>query len=174
MDSYLEQLQQAIATATRGMTREELAPHPEGNADGKWCVAEVLEHLYLTYTGTIKGCERCLQAGKPLAGPITLKQRARITLVVRLSHLPKGRKAPEHATPKGMSPEKVVAEIGATIATMGELIAQCEARYGARTRVLDHPILGPLTARQWRKFHWVHGRHHVKQIFKLRTTRDLS
>ena len=174
MDSYLEQLQQAIATATRGMTSQELARHPGGKSDGKWCVAEVLEHLYLTYTGTIKGCERCLQAGKPLAGPITLKQRARITLVVKLSHLPKGRKAPERTTPKGMSPEKVVAEIGATIATMGELIAQCEARYGARTRVLDHPILGPLTARQWRKFHWVHGRHHVKQILKLRTTRDLS
>ena len=174
MDSYLEQLQQAIANATRGMTREELTRHPGGNAGGKWCVAEVLEHLYLTYTGTIKGCEHCLQAGKPLAGPITLKQRARITLVVKLSYLPKGRKAPERTTPKGMSPEKVVAEIGITIATMGELITQCEARYGARTRVLDHPILGPLTARQWRKFHWVHGRHHVKQILKLRTTGDLS
>jgi hypothetical protein len=174
MDSYLQQLQLAIAAATRDITGEELARHPGGNADGKWCVAEVLEHLYLTYTGTIKGCERCLQAGKPLAGPITLKQRARITLVVKLSYLPNGRKAPERTTPKGMSPEKVVAEIGAAIVTMGELLAQCEARYGARTRVLDHPILGPLTARQWRKFHWVHGRHHVKQILNLRTSKGLS
>ena len=109
-----------------------------------------------------------------MAGPITLKQRARITLGVKLSYLPNGRKAPERTTPKGMSPEKVVAEIGAAIATMGELLAQCEARYGARTRVLDHPILGPLTARQWRKFHWVHGRHHVKQILNLRTSKGLS
>jgi hypothetical protein len=51
---------------------------------------------------------------------------------------------------------------------MDEVIGQCEARFGKRTRVLDHPVLGPLTARQWRKFHWVHGRHHVKQIQKLR------
>jgi hypothetical protein len=34
--------------------------------------------------------------------------------------------------------------------------------------VLDHLILGPLTAAQWRKFHWIHGRHHVKQILRLR------
>ena len=174
MDSHLEQLQQAIASATRGMTGEDLTRHPKGHPDGKWSAAEVLEHLYLTYTGTIKGCDRCLQKGKPLASAITLKQRARITLVIKLSYFPKGRKAPERATPKGMSPEKVMAEIGTQIASMGELLAQCEARHGARTRVLDHPILGPLTARQWRKFHWVHGRHHVKQILKLRTTTDLS
>ena len=59
-------------------------------------------------------------------------------------------------------------EIGPRISAMDDLIAQCEARFGKRTRVLDHPFLGPLTARQWRKFHWVHGRHHLKQIQKLR------
>jgi hypothetical protein len=51
---------------------------------------------------------------------------------------------------------------------MDDQIAKCEARFGKRTRVLDHPILGPLTGRQWRKFHWVHGQHHLKQIHKLR------
>jgi Protein of unknown function (DUF1569) len=178
MDSHLEQLQQAIASATRGMSRQELIRHPDsypkGHPRGKWSAAEVLEHLYLTYTGTIKGLERCLQTGKPLASPITLKQRARITLVIKLGFLPKGKKAPERSTPRGMSPDKVTAEIGSQIATMGELLAQCEARYGARTRVLNHPILGPLTAQQWRKFHWVHGWHHVKQISKLLTTRNPS
>jgi hypothetical protein len=73
-----------------------------------------------------------------------------------------------------MPADKVVAEIASQIAAMGELIAQCEARYGAKTRVMNHPILGPLTARQWRKFHWVHGRHHVKQILNLRTSQSLS
>ena len=53
-----------------------------------------------------------------------------------------------------MSAEKVVADIGPQIAAMDKLIAQCEERYGSRTKVLDHPVLGPLTASQWRKFHW--------------------
>ena len=51
---------------------------------------------------------------------------------------------------------------------MDEAIAQCEQRYGSRAMVLDHPVLGPLTARQWRKFHLAHGRHHVKQIRERR------
>ena len=168
MDSYLEQLQQAIAAATHGASSEELARHPEGSPNDSWCMAEVLEHLYLTYTGTVKGLERCLQAGKPLATPINLKQRAQISLVIGLNYFPRGRKSPERARPKGMSPDKVMAEIGPQIVSMGALLAECESCFGAATRVMDHPILGPLTARQWRKFHWVHGRHHVKQILKLR------
>ena len=168
MDLYLERLQQAIASATNGMTSDELTRHPEGQPEGTWNVAEVLEHLYLTYAGTTKAFERCLKAGKPLASPITLKQRVGITLVTELGYFPKGRKAPERATPKGMPADKLMVDIGPQIAAMDKLIAQCEAKYGARNKVLDHPILGPLTARQWRKFHWLHGRHHVKQISRLR------
>src|SRR5947207_10653414 len=63
MDSYLHRLQQAITSATRGMTIEQLT----SRAEGKWSAAEILEHLYLTYSGTVKGMERCLQLGKPLA-----------------------------------------------------------------------------------------------------------
>ncbi len=167
MDSYLERLHEAITSATRGMTTEDLTRHPEG----KWSAAEVLEHLHLTYTGTVKGCERCLQAGRPLASSPTLKQRLSILVVTGMGYFPEGRQAPSFTRPRGMGAEKVVAEIGPKIAAMDQLITQCEARYGVRTRVLDHPILGPLTARQWRKFHWVHGRHHVKQIWQLRSGR---
>ena len=164
MDSYLERLRQAIASATSDMTAEELTRHPEG----KWSAAEVLEHLYLTYTGTQKAFERCLKAGKPLAGVPTLKQRVAATAVTELGYFPKGRKSPDQVFPRGLSGEKMVAEIGPQIDAMDKIIAQCEERYGSRVRVLDHPTLGPLTARQWRKFHLAHGRHHVKQILARR------
>ncbi len=164
MDAYLQRLQEAIASATRGMTAKELGRH----AEGKWSAAEVLEHLYLTYSGTVKGFERVLQEGKPLARRPMLRDRMRTFVVTGLGYLPEGRKAPERTQPRGMAGEEVVGEIGPRISAMDEVIAQCEARFGKRTRVLDHPILGPLTARQWRKFHWVHGQHHVKQIRELR------
>ncbi|HYM06222.1 MAG TPA: DinB family protein [Terriglobales bacterium] len=162
MDSYLERLRQTITSATGDMSVEELTRQPEG----KWSVAQVLEHLYLTYTGTQKAFERCLKAGKPLAGIPTLKQRVATTAVTGLGYFPKGRKSPDQVLPRGVLAEKVVAEIGPQIVTMDKAIADCEARYGSRVRVLDHPVLGPLTARQWRKFHLVHGRHHVKQILE--------
>jgi hypothetical protein len=165
MDAYLKRLQEGIASAIHGMSPEDLRRHPES----KWSTAEVLEHLYLTYTGTTKAFERCLQEGKPLARKPMLLDRMRTFVVTGLGHMPEGRKAPERAQPRGMPADEVSREIGSRISAMDTVIAQCEARFGERTRILDHPILGPLTARQWRKFHWIHGRHHLKQIKKLRT-----
>jgi hypothetical protein len=164
MDSYLELLHQAIASATEGICEKDL----ERRTDGKWSAAEVLEHLYLTYTGTSKAFERCLQAGKPLASAPTLKNRMAAILVTEFGYFPEGRKSPDHACPKGISAEKVVTDICPQIAAMDKIIAQCEERFGSRKKVLDHPVLGPLTASQWRKFHWIHGRHHVKQILERR------
>ncbi len=166
MDSYLERLQQQIANATRDMSSEQLTRKLEG----KWSAAEVLEHLYLTYTGTQKAFERCLKAGKPLASNPTFKQRVAAAAVTEFGYFPEGRKSPDQVLPRGMPAEKIVADIGPQIAAMDNAIAQCEERYGSRIKVLDHPVLGPLTARQWRKFHLAHGRHHVKQISKMKTT----
>jgi len=164
MDPGLQRLQEAIAAAIRGLSQEQMAWH----LPGKWSTAEVLEHLFLSYSGTVKGCERCLQAGKPLADSPTLPQRLRVAVVVSGGYMPRGQKAPERTRPKGTSPEVVVAEIGAKIAAMDELIAQCEARHGKRTPLMNHPVLGPMTGPQWRGFHCVHGRHHLKQILRMR------
>jgi hypothetical protein len=164
MHSISQKLHDAVLSAVRGMTAEDLARHPEG----KWNTAEILEHLYLSYTGTIKGFERCLHEGKPLARPVTFKDRVKTAVVIRAGYLPNGRTAPKNTTPRGMAPEQVAAEIGPKIAAMDAIIAQCEARFGKTQRVLDHPILGPLTTSQWRRFHWLHGRHHVMQILERR------
>ena len=164
MNPQLERLQRQIASATTGLSAEQLTWH----RPGKWCAAEVLEHLYLTYTGTVKGFERVAEAGKPLAAAVSWKQRGQIFLVTGLGYFPTGREAPPVARPRGLPSEKVVAEIGPKIAEMDAIIRQCEEKLGARTKLLDHPILGPLTAGQWRKFHLLHGLHHVKQLRRLR------
>jgi hypothetical protein len=163
MDLGLKRLQQEIDAAIAGLTAEQMSWHPPG----KWCTAEVLEHLYLTYTGTIKGFERMMEAGKPIVTSPTLKQRVGNVLVLGFSYLPSGREAPKMSRPKGLPQEKVRAEIVAKIAEMDEFLSRCEEKMG-RGKLLDHPILGPLTAAEWKKFHGVHGRHHLKQIRKLR------
>jgi Protein of unknown function (DUF1569) len=164
MDSHLQRLKESIASATRGMRADDLT-RP---AEGKWSVAEILEHLYLTYAGTTKAFQRCLEAGKPLATSATLKQRIVILYVVGMSQFPGGRQAPKYTMPRGVPLEKIVTDVAAQIVTMENNITECEKRFGKRTKLLDHPILGPLTAHQWRKFHWVHGQHHVKQILRMR------
>jgi uncharacterized protein DUF1569 len=94
---------------------------------------------------------------------------------VGLGHMP-GRKAPATVQPRGLPAEQVRNEIWAKLAAMDAIIAQCEARFGREVKLLDHPILGPLTAPQWRELHLVHGRHHEKQLLRLResTTRQMG
>ena len=172
MDSRLEKMKKNLESAVEGMSSEQLSWHPRG----KWCAAEVLEHLYLTYTGTITGFERVLRKGKPLATRASVAQRVLTLVVVALGHMPAGRKAPAMVMPKGLPAEKVRNEIGAKIVAMDAIIAQCEARFGRRVQLLDHPILGPLSATQFRKLHLVHGQHHLKQLLRLResTSRQMG
>lgn len=163
MDPHLSQLQQEISSAVAGLTDSQMCAHPPG----KWSAAEILEHLYLTYTGTTKGFQRVLESGKPKVTPATWKQRGGRLVVLGLAFLPPGRQSPPMARPKGLPREKVQAEIGAKIAEMDAILTTCEGKFGARVKVLDHTILGPLTIQQWRKFHLVHGLHHIKQIQRL-------
>jgi hypothetical protein len=172
MDPRLEKLKEKLESAVEGMSSEQLSWH----LPGKWCAAEVLEHLYLTYTATIEGFERVIRKGKPLASRASMAQRALTFVVVGLGHMPAGRKAPAIVLPKGLSAEQVRNEIGAKMVAMDAMMAQCEARFGRRVQLLDHPILGPLSATQFRKLHLVHGQHHLKQILQLRegTTRQMG
>ena len=63
-----------------GMSSEQLSWH----LPGKWSAAQVLEHLYLTYTGTTKGLEKVLTRGAPLATKPSMAQRVLTFVVVRL------------------------------------------------------------------------------------------
>jgi hypothetical protein len=164
MDSGLEHLKSALESGVVDLSDQQIQWHPAG----KWSVAEILEHLYLTYTGTTKGFERLMAAGKPLTTHVSMKHRVRTLVVIGFSHMPEGRKAPPQAQPRGLSAETVRNEVGRKLQEMDAMIAQAEVRFGSRTRVLDHPILGPLSAPHWRKFHAVHGWHHHKQILQLR------
>src|ERR1700731_5085965 len=107
MDSRLERLKKTLESAVEGMSSEQLSWHPEG----KWCAAQVLEHLYLTYTGTIKGFQRLLEAGKPMATRASVRQRWRSLVVVGFGYLPPGKKAPPVTEPRGLPAEKVRNEV---------------------------------------------------------------
>ena len=172
MDSRLHKLNESLQSAVEGMSSEQLSWH----LPGKWCAAEVLEHLYLSYVGTIGGFERVMSRGKPLGSRASMAQRVLTAVVVGLGHIPAGLKAPAIVQPKGLPPEKVRSEIGEKIAALDAIIAQCAARFGRRVKLLDHPVLGPLSATQWRKLHLVHGQHHLKQILQLHesTTRQMG
>ncbi len=160
MNSYLERLRRELEDAIQGASVSALTQAPAG----KWSAAQILEHLFLTYKHTARGATKCLEQGAPMATGVSLKDRWATMVVLNMGHIPKGRKAPERATPRGMPPEEVWPAITAELQKMATGLDDCERKCGVRTKMMDHPSLGPLSAGEWRKFHWVHGRHHARQI----------
>jgi hypothetical protein len=131
---------------------------------GRWSVAEIVEHLDRTYTGTAKGLERCLEAGVPRATAQSLKGRMRRVVVVTLGWFPTGVEAPRHVQPTGdLSLSTLLERVSAHLADMDAALARAAGRFG-NGPVMDHPILGPFTTAQWARFHLVHTRHHCRQI----------
>ncbi|MDP9263916.1 MAG: DinB family protein [Acidobacteriota bacterium] len=164
MDSTLQRVKEAIETATGGMSAQQLDQHPEG----KWSAAGILEHLSITFGGTARLMRKCMEDGKPMASAPTLKQRLAVMLVTGWGYFPTGRPAPEFARPKGLEGEAALQSIRDNLAAMDQGLVEAEQRFGSEVKIADHVVLGPLTIPQWRRFHLVHTRHHMKQIARLR------
>src|SRR5687768_15717926 len=109
MDPRLDSLKQSLESAVDGMSDEQLSWH----LPGKWSAAEVLEHLYLTYTGTTRGLEKVLTRDAPLATKPSMRQRLLTFMVVRLGHVPGGLEAPARVQPRGLPVEQVRNEMRA-------------------------------------------------------------
>lgn len=164
MDSTLQSVKDAIEAATSGMSAAQLEQYPEG----KWSAAGVLEHLSITFGGTAGLMRKCLEGGKPLASKPTLKHRLFTLVVTGWGYFPTGWPAPEFSRPKGLGGEAALQSILGNLAAMDTALAECEQRFGSQVRIADHIVLGPLTIPQWRKFHLIHTRHHMKQIERLK------
>jgi hypothetical protein len=167
MHAKIGRLSKTIDNAICGMNSEALNWHPTG----KWSAAEILDHLNLTYLGTIKNMERRLAEGRPPAAEGRAgKTLARIA-VTKFGYFPPGRKSPERVLPCGTPVQQVLSEIQGNLARMDDLLSQCESRFPKGSVIAQHPALGPLTAAEWRGFHLTHGCHHMKQIRALRQQR---
>ncbi len=130
---------------------------------GKWSCALIFEHLLLSYTGTTKGLLNAMKAGRPLGSKAGLQDRVKTLWVTKLGLMPAGRTAPSYITPKnGLALDSMRRFYDALVA-MDATLADAERRFGSQVKLLDHPFLGPLNAREWRQFHRTHTRHHLKQ-----------
>ena len=166
MHSTSQQIREALASSTQGLSETEMRQHPEG----KWDAAAIVEHLALTYGSTARVMHKCLREGRPLATSSSLRHRAARFLLLRLHYIPPGRKAPKQVVPSGIAGNEALELISANLEKMDDALAQCEQRFGSKVNIADHPVLGPIPISGWRKFHLLHTRHHMKQIEALKTS----
>src|SRR5437764_1362692 len=107
MDSSLQPKLAEIEAAIAGLSEQEL----RAAAPDKWSIAEILEHLSITYVTSMKGVMSKVLAAGPRASRPRLKQRVTTFLVTGIGYFPQGRQAPEFTLPKGRATSDVLADI---------------------------------------------------------------
>jgi hypothetical protein len=163
--NYLQRTLVCVEQTTEGITLSEIQRR---GRPGGWSVAEILEHLARAFGATVLLLERQLAIGAGVERQATWPEQIRTLIVVRAGYFPKGKSASPFTRPKGADPELALSSFRQALAGMDESLACCEERFGSRAKVAAHPALGPLTSQEWRKFHWIHSRHHARQIAKVR------
>lgn len=162
MDAWLERLQKEIAGATAGLDNKAWRRAPRG----RWNSAQIVEHLGRSYGTTAKMLELALASGTPPEiREAKLQERLLRGLIVTLGIFPSGAQAPAMVTPTGQDGPAALKRAMANLERMQVALAGAEERWG-KGPIACHFRLGPMTAEQWRKFHYVHGLHHVKQMRK--------
>lgn len=164
MRSYLDELSKTLESATSGMSDAALLRAPEG----KWCAAEVLEHLRLTYTGTAKMLEKNRDKTVIEDAPIDDRVRAARARIFEHGQFFEGQQAPPFATPKTPPDPVVGPRVQEDLRRLAAALDEAEQRLGKEATLGNHFALGPLNGEQWRHFHFEHGRHHAKQLEALR------
>ncbi len=165
MSPHLEKVRAEAERLTR-----DFSPHEwRYSRDGEWSASLILEHLLLTFTATTKGLLKTMQAGEPFCREATWRDRAGRFYVLHLGRVPDGLKAAKHITPKQGLPGDNLRPFNDALVAMNTTLDDAERRFGRTIRILEHPMLGPLTAEEWRRFHRVHAEHHFRQIVARRS-----
>ena len=124
-----------------------------------------MEHLAKSYGSTAKMLELSMAAGnRPQVKPGSFSQAFKRLVVVDLGFLPGGLQAPFPVLPQGEAGPVALQRTLANLTRMDKAIAAAEEHWGGKAPIAMHMILGPMSAAQWRKFHYVHGHHHLRQL----------
>jgi hypothetical protein len=174
MDPILQQLQNEIASSLEGLDSAQTQLGPSAPHE-KWSIQQIVQHLCLTYAFTEPAFEARLAKGTPTRAKPTLQQRTGQYFLTTLGIMPSGRKAPGQVTPQTSPPvcgSDLTHLAAHHLSRMDALFSEAERLFGSG-RCITHRILGPLSIHQWRRFHLVHGRHHIRQIRAIREAHHL-
>jgi hypothetical protein len=168
MHAVLERVVSQIASEVRHLDADAAQLHPRGLAH-KWNAQEVIEHLVLGCRLTTSTLETRLNKGRASRNQNrTYLQWSLQLMILTFGALPRGVPALEETMPTpgrfpAMSGRQLSDLLRQEIETMDNVLDACRRRFGIE-RVGTHPWLGPLRVDQWRRFHVVHGLHHVPQL----------
>jgi hypothetical protein len=168
MHAILEPVVSQISSEICDLDAETTQLHPKGLAY-KWSVQQVIEHLVLSYRLTSEGLETQLNKGRPSRN----RKRTRLQwslqlMILSFGALPQGVPSLDETMPTegsfaAMNGRQLEDLLRQEIGAMDAVLDRCRRKFGMEP-VSHHPWLGSLRVDQWRRFHVVHGLHHVAQL----------
>ena len=168
MHVVLERVIDQIANEVRGLDTESAQRHPRELAY-KWTAQQVVEHLVLGYQSTTITLHARLSKGRlSRHQKRTYLQWSLQLMMLSFGSFPSGVPALDETLPSAkrflpMDGRQLGDLLHREADTMDDALDACRRKFGME-RVAVHPWLGPLRVDQWRRFHAVHGVHHIEQL----------
>jgi len=168
MHAVLERVVSQMSSEVLSLNAETTQLHPNGLAY-KWSAQQVVEHLVLGYRLTSSALETRLNKGRlSRKRKRTYLQWSLQLMILTFGKLPRGVPALDELMPvagsfAAMDGQQLGNLIRQEMDAMDKLFDACRRKFGME-RVAVHPFLGPLRVDQWRRFHVVHGLHHLTQL----------
>ncbi len=171
MNTDLSRLDRELTEALVGLSASQTQATPTARPE-KWSIQQVVDHLLKTYQATVPVIQTRIDKRSATRAQPTVQQRLGQFFIVNLGRFPRGRESPPAVSPslpaKLQSGAELSERVRAELQTLDEVVERAEHLFGGQ-RAASHMILGPLSMVQWRRFHLVHGLHHVKQIRAIRS-----
>lgn len=155
-DAFTEEL------AAVDLAEAQISPDPNLN---RWCGQQVAEHLILCMRRSREDLQSCLRSKSSRSKRSTLLQHV-LTLQLFFGRMSRGMQALPSLTPVKFTPQDgmtLSARLLAEAEELSKVLADCRLAFGLRP-CGEHPIYGPLRVEEWRHYHAVHLRHHLKQL----------
>ncbi len=156
---HLARLEPMVLSPIRGISQQEWHEAPRG----RWSVAQIVHHLALSVDLVAKAFERRADRTdmRRRANPYQTLGRH---LMLGVGAIPRGLKAPDVARPdERPDPELIVAEFRIGVEQLTHFADSWpESRQVAL--FVRHPVVGDLNLPEWCRFHYLHCRHHARQL----------
>ncbi|HEX3436865.1 MAG TPA: DinB family protein [Pseudacidobacterium sp.] len=170
MNESLESFCCDCAGMLNGMSKEETQKHTADNSE-QWSAQQLVEHLILTYRSSSGALEERLRKGRPTKAEVTPQQQVRRERLFVTEIFPEDTQAPERVRPgqidlSALSGVELAELLQRELESMDSLVERCHEAFGQQP-MASHWAFGPLSADEWRKFHLLHGRHHLKQLARI-------
>lgn len=160
MDPYLARALSEIERTARPLDAATIGR----TVDGRWSACDIFEHLTLAFRANAATFEKALASGTLHVRRPTVAQRLAKRLVIDLGYFPRV-EAPEATRPRGsVTPEGSVASLRDALMALDETMSRVVERFGCDVPASNHPFFAGLSVRMWRKFHWRHTVHHMRQV----------